>query len=190
VRPASPHLATLARTPFGPVVIAWAVRHGVPKVARVVLSRPSEPAVGRARELFPDARPGSCAEVDDVMAGMAALLEGGVVDLPLDAADLASCPPFQQEVLRAEHAIPRGRVSTYRLIAAHLGRPSAAHPVGNALATDPFPLIVPCHRAIRSDGGLGGYQGGLAMKRSLLALEGVAVAGGGRVVGATLHYAP
>jgi methylated-DNA-[protein]-cysteine S-methyltransferase len=189
VQSLTPQLATLARSPFGPVAVIWVARGDRPQVARVVLSRPGEPAGGRARTLVPHSRPGSCAEIDDALSAMAALLEGEAVEIPLDIADLASCPPFQQEVLRAEHAIPRGRVSTYRLIAAHLGRPRAARAVGNALATNPFPLIVPCHRAIRSDSHLGGYQGGIAMKRALLEMEGVAVDAVGRVDRPRLHYA-
>jgi len=55
-----------------------------------------------------------------------------------------------------------------------LGTPGAGRAVGNALARNPFPLVIPCHRAVRSDGALGGYQGGVQMKRKLLALEGVA----------------
>jgi methylated-DNA-[protein]-cysteine S-methyltransferase len=60
--------------------------------------------------------------------------------------------------------------------------------VGNALARNPFPLIVPCHRAIRSDGRLGGYQGGPAMKRALLEFEGVAAAADGRVLSPRMFY--
>ncbi|MCK4234435.1 MGMT family protein [candidate division WOR-3 bacterium] len=80
---------------------------------------------------------------------------------------------FQQKVLRAEHGIPRGSVSTYQRIAMYLGNPKGARAVGNALANNPFPIIIPCHRAIRSDGTLGGYQGGLEMKRVLLEMEGI-----------------
>ena len=78
-------------------------------------------------------------------------------------------------------AIPRGRVTTYQLLAKHLGSPRAARAVGTALATNPFPIVIPCHRAIRSDGTLGGYQGGLKMKRSLLEMEGVRFCDAGRV---------
>jgi methylated-DNA-[protein]-cysteine S-methyltransferase len=59
-------------------------------------------------------------------------------------------------------------VSTYQRIAGHLGSPQAARAVGTTLAHNPFPIIVPCHRAIRTDGTLGGFQGGMEMKRALL----------------------
>jgi methylated-DNA-[protein]-cysteine S-methyltransferase len=60
--------------------------------------------------------------------------------------------------------------------------------VGNALATNPFPIVIPCHRAIRSDGTLGGYQGGLAMKRALLEQEGVDLDERGKVLSPRLFY--
>jgi methylated-DNA-[protein]-cysteine S-methyltransferase len=106
----------------------------------------------------------------------------------LDVADLNLCSAFQESVLRAEHAIPRGSMSTYKLIAAYFGKPNGARAVGNALANNPFPLIVPCHRAIRSDHHLGGYQGGLEMKRSLLNKEGITFDKSERVECLRLYY--
>ncbi|MDP3066207.1 MAG: MGMT family protein, partial [Methanobacteriaceae archaeon] len=99
------------------------------------------------------------------------------------------CSSFQKAVLRAEHQIPRGSVSTYQLISKHLGKENGARAVGNALAKNPFPLIIPCHRAIRSDRHLGGFQGGLNMKRALLEKEGVKFDHAGRAVGARFYYA-
>ena len=99
-----------------------------------------------------------------------------------------SVSPFEQGVLRAEHGIPRGKVSTYQRIARHLGSAQAARAVGTALAHNPFPIIVPCHRAIRSDGTLGGFQGGVEMKRVLLEMEGGLIDGSGRVVPRELFY--
>jgi len=91
----------------------------------------------------------------------------------LNLPSIDQCSKFQQKVLRAVYAIPRGKVSTYQLIAKQIGQPKAARAVGRALASNPFLLIIPCHRVIRSDGALGGYQGGLKMKRALLKKEGV-----------------
>jgi len=81
-----------------------------------------------------------------------------------------------------EYKIPRGWVSTYGRIAGKLGNAGAARAVGTALSRNPFPLIVPCHRAVRSDGSLGGYAGGIAMKKRLLELEGIESDGYGRVI--------
>jgi len=85
---------------------------------------------------------------------------------------LDHCSAFQRKVLRAVIAIPRGEVRTYQFIAKQIGNPKAARAVGRALATNPFPLMIPCHRVIRSDGKLGGYQGGVRMKQALLRKEG------------------
>jgi methylated-DNA-[protein]-cysteine S-methyltransferase len=119
---------------------------------------------------------------------IAGFLRGEDVGFPLDVLALGDCSQFQQKVLRAEHGIPRGFVSTYSRIAAHLGMPGAARPVGGALATNPFPIFVPCHRAIRADMTLGGYQGGAAMKRALLEMEGGGVSSGGRVLTDNVYY--
>jgi methylated-DNA-[protein]-cysteine S-methyltransferase len=138
--------------------------------------------------LFPDSIASSCAEIDGVADRIAAFLAGEDIRFSLAVARLDLCSPFQQKVLRAEHGIPRGGVSTYQRIARHLGNAQAARAVGTALAHNPFPIIVPCHRAIRSDGTLGGFQGGVEMKRALLELEGVLVDGSGRVVEGQLFY--
>jgi len=176
-------------TPHGPVALIWSARDAGPKIVRVLLSRPGASATDLAGRLFPEARRGSCHEIDAIKASIQKFLAGGDIAFSLDVADLAACPPFQQAVLRAEHGIPRGRVSTYGIIAAHLGAPHAARAVGNALATNPFPIIVPCHRAVLSDGGLGGFQGGPAMKRALLEREGIAFDRAGRVAVPSFHYA-
>ena len=99
-------------------------------------------------------------------------MNGHDVEFELGITRLDSCLLFQQEVLRAEYKIPRGCVTTYGLIADQIGRPGAARAVGNALAANPFPIIVPCHRVLRSDMSVGGYQGGTDMKLRLLESEG------------------
>ncbi|MBN1485705.1 MAG: MGMT family protein [Chloroflexia bacterium] len=101
---------------------------------------------------------------------------------------LDRCTDFQQRVLLAERDIPRGWVSTYGLIARHLGLPGGARAVGQALAGNPFPIVIPCHRAIRSDGRLGGFQGGEEMKRALLRLEDLEVTADGKVRQPRLYY--
>jgi methylated-DNA-[protein]-cysteine S-methyltransferase len=172
-------------TPFGPVVLYWAELEGGPTVFRVLLGRPGEAA---AAPPYRDASPRSCAAIDHLAREVRAFLGGEDVTFPLAFAALGTRPVFQQAVLRAEHAIPRGSVSTYGLLAARLGKPTAVRAVGQALATNPFPIIVPCHRAVRSSGELGGYQGGPAMKRALLEREGVAFDAAGRVVVPRFHY--
>ncbi len=90
-------------------------------------------------------------------------------DLPIDWSLSAG---FLREARQACYAIPYGRVLTYSELAAAAGSPRAVRAAGNAMARNPIPIVVPCHRVVRTGGGLGGYGGGLDVKRWLLALEG------------------
>jgi methylated-DNA-[protein]-cysteine S-methyltransferase len=85
--------------------------------------------------------------------------------------DLSSGTGFQQKVWRALGQIPRGQTRSYRWVAQKIGKPKAARAVGAACGANPVPVIVPCHRVVAGDGSLGGFGGGLPMKRQLLALE-------------------
>jgi methylated-DNA-[protein]-cysteine S-methyltransferase len=87
--------------------------------------------------------------------------------------DWEQMPPFQRRVLHATAAIPFGGTSTYTGVATEAGNPRAQRATGNALGGNPLPIIVPCHRVLRTGGGFGGYTGGLERKHFLLALEGV-----------------
>jgi O-6-methylguanine DNA methyltransferase len=81
--------------------------------------------------------------------------------------------PFQVEVWKAIHSIPNGKLTSYGGIAKQIGRPKAVRAVGNAVGNNPMGLVVPCHRVVSSDGGIGGFTGGLEWKRKLLAQEGI-----------------
>jgi O-6-methylguanine DNA methyltransferase len=94
-------------------------------------------------------------------------------EVPLD---FSGVTPFTKAVLAATSDVPFGHLSTYRQIAQSIGQPKATRAVGNALGRNPIPVIVPCHRIVRSDFSLGGYTGGLHIKQTLLKLEGVALA--------------
>jgi len=103
-----------------------------------------------------------------------ALAEGKTGRLPLD---LASLSPFQEAVLRKAAEIPRGEVRPYSWVADEIGHPGSERAVGNALAANPVPLVVPCHRVVRADGRLGRYSlGADENKRLLLEAEGLEVA--------------
>ena len=90
-------------------------------------------------------------------------LNGEELEFDLEFVDFTLCTKIQEMVLQAEFQIPRGWVSTYKRIAEHIGIINGARVVGNSLARNPFPIIIPCHRAIKSNGELGGYQGGIKM---------------------------
>ncbi|MFP3906076.1 MAG: methylated-DNA--[protein]-cysteine S-methyltransferase, partial [Acidimicrobiales bacterium] len=81
---------------------------------------------------------------------------------------------FRATVLRALEAVEYGQTVSYAELAARAGNPQAFRAVGSAMATNPIPIVVPCHRVLRTGGGLGGYAGGLEVKRWLLDLEGAA----------------
>ena len=101
--------------------------------------------------------------------------EGLSFNLPLDLYGT----PFQRAVWQELLEIPYGETRSYAQVAAAVGRPRATRAVGAANGANPLPIVIPCHRVICSDGSLGGYGGGLALKEALLRLEGCA---GGRAV--------
>lgn len=90
-------------------------------------------------------------------------------ELPLDLQGTE----FQNAVWRQLMAIPRGQFSTYGRIAEALGNPGSSRAVGGACGANPLILIIPCHRVLAKDGKLGGFSGGLELKKQLLALEGI-----------------
>lgn len=171
----------LVPTPFGTMgIVWWPSAHG-PRVAQTFLPRPGRSTDRAVRAAFPGARAATCPAITRLGRQLQLFLSGEPIAFALDRVALERCGAFQRSVLLAEHAIPRGRVSTYGRIAARLGCPGGARAVGRALALNPFPIVIPCHRAVRTDGDLGGYQGGPAMKRALLEMEGIAFTAAGRV---------
>ncbi|MEU6260636.1 methylated-DNA--[protein]-cysteine S-methyltransferase [Streptomyces sp. NPDC047043] len=92
-------------------------------------------------------------------------------ELPLDWSLISG---FNRQVLRElASGVPYGAVVGYGDLAGRVGQPGAAQAVGTAMGSNPLPVVVPCHRVVESDGGIGGFGGGLETKRKLLALEGV-----------------
>jgi methylated-DNA-[protein]-cysteine S-methyltransferase len=175
---------TLLPSAFGNLGLVWQETETGPKVHRVVL--PNEHAQVETGILQ------TLNEAGPVIARLAgrlqSFLEGEDVEFELDVVALEQCSAFQQRVLLAEHRIPRGWISTYGRIAWFLDIPGAARAVGGALAQNPFPIIIPCHRAVRSNGELGGFRGGLKMKRALLELEGLKFSPDGRVQTRRVYY--
>jgi methylated-DNA-[protein]-cysteine S-methyltransferase len=100
---------------------------------------------------------------------IAAHLEGGA-SCPKAELDMSACTDFQKQIYALVQAIPRGRTMTYGEVAACAGKPGAARAVGRAMATNPFAILVPCHRVVAKK-GLGGYLWGTEMKEKLLRLE-------------------
>ena len=92
-----------------------------------------------------------------------------VFDMPIDRQLIHG---FHRQVLDVTERIPYGQVSTYSEVAGRAGNPRASRAAGNALGSNPIPIVIPCHRVVRTGHGLGGYGGGLHVKQMLLDLEG------------------
>ena len=132
----------------------------------------------RALPARPEKGPSPPRWVRDVQLRLTRHLEGTVQDLSAIPLDFDGIPPFHQEVYRVALGIPAGEPMSYGQLAARAGSPQAARAVGQAMRRNPFPLIVPCHRVVAADGGLGGFSaaGGVTTKRRLLSIEKRAVA--------------
>ena len=154
-------------SPLGPLT-AYVTRRGL---VRLAYDRPDvdlpevaarvSPRIIEAPERTDEVR----RELDEYFAG-----RRQAFDVPLDWSLVRG---FAGNVLLATSRIPFGSVSNYRDIAGEAGSPRAYRAAGNALGSNPVPIVVPCHRVLHAGGGLGGYTGGLDRKRFLLRLEGV-----------------
>ena len=183
-----PFSHVLLPSPLCALGMVWQETPAGPKVCRVALPDEYAPAEDAIQRTFVDAVQQSCPPITELGDRIQSFLKGEAIALGLDIVALEGRSEFQRGVLMAEHGIPRGWVSTYGRIARHLGVPGGARAVGRALATNPFPIIIPCHRAILSNGGLGGFQGGQKMKRALLKMEGIEVSHAGKVLTNRIYY--
>jgi len=112
----------------------------------------------------------SASSFDDLPYRLKQYLNGEVVTF-CDKLDLADATPFQQAVWGVTRSIPYGETRSYRWVAEQLGVPQARRAVGQALARNPLPIVVPCHRVIAANGSSGGFRGGIEMKHYLLEME-------------------
>ena len=106
----------------------------------------------------------------DTVARLKSYFAGQRVEFP-DELDLSSATAFQRQVWRLTRLIPYGETRSYGWLAERLGKRGAGRAVGQALARNPLPVIIPCHRVVAGDGALSGYSGGVGIKRALLRLE-------------------
>ena len=108
--------------------------------------------------------------LEDLMERLRAYFGGYEAAFP-DSLDLSGATSFQREVWGKTRLIPYGETRSYAWVAEQIRRPGAARAVGQALARNPLPVIIPCHRVLTIDGKLGGFSGGVEIKRQLLFLE-------------------
>jgi methylated-DNA-[protein]-cysteine S-methyltransferase len=160
---------TSVDSPLGPLVVA-ATPKGLVRVSYSEFRGEDEVLEELARRVSPRVLEAP-ARLDPVRRELDEYFEGRRhgFDVPIDWSYLAG---FTREVLRATARIGFGEVSTYAGVAAEAGSPRAVRAAGNALGSNPMPVVVPCHRVLRTGGTLGGYTGGLEKKEFLLRLEG------------------
>jgi methylated-DNA-[protein]-cysteine S-methyltransferase len=155
--------------------IAWNTRG----IVGVQLPERTEAATrARLQRRYPDAPEAAPpAEVQRVIAGIVALLDGEAREFSDVALDMADIPEFNQRVYAVARGIPVGGTLSYGEIAKRLGDASAARDVGEAMGKNPFPIIVPCHRVLAAGGKMGGFSaaGGVTTKLRLLDIEGAQV---------------
>ena len=152
-------LRTAVGTPLGPLELHW--EPGTRRLLRLLLP-------GATGDAEPDVAPPPWAA--DAVGLLQRYFAGERVRFPESLVPWAAFSGFQGRVYRYVFGICWGAVDTYGQVAAACGAPRAARAVGNAMARNRYPIIVPCHRVVAA-GGLGGFGGGLAMKRFLLRLE-------------------
>jgi methylated-DNA-[protein]-cysteine S-methyltransferase len=158
-------------TPIGSAGISWNERG----VSGIQMPEPDGASIRtRLQRRFPQAReslppPHIQRAIDEITA----LLHGESPDLSDVSLDMERVPPFERQVYELARRIPPGETLTYGQIATRLGDPLLARDVGQALARNPFPIVVPCHRVVAAGGKLGGFsaRGGVATKQRLLAIE-------------------
>jgi methylated-DNA-[protein]-cysteine S-methyltransferase len=155
-------------SPFGRVLLA-ATPKGLVRVA-LPLESPDNVLGLLSREISPRVLEAP-SELDEARRELDLYFEGRLrdFDLPLD---WRLSRGFRRKVLRATARIPYGRTASYTQMAAKAGNPRAQRAAGSALGSNPIPIVVPCHRVVRSGGEIGNYGGGPEMKRALLELEG------------------
>ena len=171
----------LVKTRFGMAAIVWSeVTHG-PRITRVLLPAPQKKILREIRMIFPTATRKSCPVVAKFARDLQDFTEGRALSFDTSLLDMSRVPPFHRKVLRALARISKGKVSTYGTIAAKTGASGGGRAAGQGCANNPFPIVFPCHRVVRSDGSLGGFGGGLKLKRALLEMEGVRFDSTGKV---------
>ena len=159
---------------LGEVGLVWQLVSRSPQLIRVLLPAGRLSALARVRQSYWSAKSGAHPLIDSICRQLEDYDRGADISFPLP---VAASPPgneFYQRVWQETSRIPRGKTSTYGQVADKIAHPRAARAVGTALGANPFPLLIPCHRVIRSSGELGNYSaGGPAVKQRLLEREGV-----------------
>jgi len=152
-------------------VVVWH-QAKLPLLQRIFLGRSLKEAFSQAEKFSPLLQARAPFQFKELKNKLKAYLSGQPVSFSLDYLFLQQSSIFQQSVYQKTAGLTWGTVATYKEIACLIGKPFASQAVGQALARNPFPIVIPCHRVIKSNGLLGGFSAGLSLKEALLSLEG------------------
>ena len=174
---------TIEKSPIGEITIIWRKK---PKfqIEEIIISNPNKTSSQIAREKYEIdgelAVNKKSKQLNKVLREINNYFNEKDYKFSLEYLNLDKLKPFQREVLEAEFNTKKGTVNTYKDIAKAIDRPKAYRAVGSALAKNPFPIIIPCHRTVKWDrtiGGFSGFAGGLESKKTLLELDGLMIEG-------------
>lgn len=155
------------KTLYGPGCFVWSGE----MLHRVFLGSGLITAEQRMKNAYPDTLHGCDGFGDTVAAELSALAKGDPGVFSLRHLDFGTISHFRKAVLHLLSDVSRGETISYGKLAKKAGYPGAGRAVGNVMSSNPFPLIIPCHRVVRADGAVGSYQGGIDMKKHLLEVE-------------------
>lgn len=166
---------SICDTPLGPISIMWIQRENKTKVIRFVLPKRED---SNCLINVPVRQKKLPADLVSLCRLLDMYFQGKDVNFPHHILHYDLCSPFQRQVLKACASIPRGKVVTYGMVAKHLGEIRLSRAIGQALTKNPFPIVIPCHRVVYSNGHIGGFSAGKDMKEWLLEREGILISKG------------
>ena len=170
-------------SPIGEITIIWRKK---PKflIEEIILSNPNKTSSQIAKEKYEKeeelAINKKSKQLNNVLKEMDNYFKEKDYKFSLEYLNLDKFTPFQRKVLETEFKTKKGTVNTYKGLAKASGSPKAYRSVGTALSKNPYPIIIPCHRTVKSDGTIGGFGGvaeGLESKKTLLELDGLMIQG-------------
>ena len=172
----------ITESPIGEITIIW---KDEPKfiIEEIFISTPSEKSSAKSFEKYEQneiLKEKKCRELDDFLVELDNYFNERDYKFSLKYLNLDKLTPFQRKVLIEEFNTEKGTVNSYKHLAKKIDSPKSYRAVGNALSKNPYPIVIPCHRTVKSDRTLGGYAGmkeGIETKKTLLEIEGLIIQG-------------
>jgi methylated-DNA-[protein]-cysteine S-methyltransferase len=178
---ANPMFYEVIPSQFGDVGVVWYQEADIPRVAGILLPRRGRKMAGIIQADDPHAVRKSHPDLSPLVLELEKYMNTGMDSFSREFLDMERCNEFQKRVLGKLSEVPRGKVISYGQLADKIYAPRAARAVGTAVARNPFPVVLPCHRVVKADGHLGNFGGGTDLKKALLRLEGVEVDANGHI---------